>query len=158
MGDELLLVQFLVLAFTGALWWIARRDLAARSASGPPPIGGTAGGEETRALEQLCVSLEALASDLARRVDALERQAARVAPQGSPAPGAVFDTGSETGVAPAPSLRPPPASDLAASEADRAVAALLTAGVTDPAEIARRAALSRGEVDLILSLRARQAL
>jgi len=36
--------------------------------------------------------------------------------------------------------------------------ALLDEGVTDPAEIARRTGLGRGEVDLILSLRARRAL
>jgi len=36
--------------------------------------------------------------------------------------------------------------------------ALLEEGVTDPAEIARRTGLGRGEVDLILSLRARRAL
>ncbi len=158
MRIELLLVQLLVLAFTAALWWIARRDLASRSAAGVPATGGAGGDDETRALEQLCVSLEVLASDLARRVDALERQAARTAPPGSLGPGTLFDTGVVSDTAPAPALRLPPGPEPVASEADQAVAALLASGVTDPAEIARRAALSRGEVDLILSLRARQAL
>ncbi len=160
----MLLVQLLVLAFTAALWWIARRDLASRSAPVPPAAGGAESGEHTQALEQLCVSLEALASDLARRVDALERQTARAVPPGGLTPGAIFDTGAAPEIAPAGDPAPvsvswrPPAPELAASEADRAVAALLASGVTDPAEIAHRATLSRGEVDLILSLRARQAL
>ena len=62
----MLLVQFLVLAFTGALWWLARRDLASRAAP-PPPV-------DTQELEQLCATLEALVTDLSRRLAAMEQR------------------------------------------------------------------------------------
>ncbi len=59
----MLLVQVLVLVFTAALWWIARRDLASRV---PPPV--PAPQADTAELEQLCVTLETLVTSLARRV------------------------------------------------------------------------------------------
>ena len=66
----MLLVQFLVLAFTGALWWIARRDLAARV----PPPALPAQTADMAELEQLCATLETLVTSLARRLEAVERQ------------------------------------------------------------------------------------
>jgi len=139
---EVLLVQFLVLVFTGALWWLARRDLSSRPL--PPPATPA----DTRELEQLCVTLEALVTDLAGRLEAVERQKdverQRREVRGDPAPTSVPVS------SPAASAEPEAASHAALS-------ALVAEGVTDPAEIARRTGLGRGEVDLILSLRARRA-
>ena len=138
----MLLVQFLVLVFTGALWWLARRDLSSRPL--PPPATPA----DTRELEQLCVTLEALVTDLAGRLEAVERQKdverQRREVRGDPAPTSVLVS------SPAASAEPEAASHAALS-------ALVAEGVTDPAEIARRTGLGRGEVDLILSLRARRA-
>ena len=135
---EVLLVQFLVLIFTGALWWLARRDLSSRPA--PPPAAPA----DTRELEQLCVTLEALVTDLAGRLEVIERSQARFvgAPLAAPSSGAALPS-------------PPPVEPETGAHA--ALSALLSEGVTDPAEIARRTGLGRGEVDLILSLRARRA-
>ena len=144
-----------MLVFTGALWWIARRDLAARNAP-PPPVALA----EIADLEQLCATLETVVTDMARRLDALER--------GVPVnnPPRLSETAAERGgdllaARPAAVLPPPPAADpRPAPEADprhKPVFALLKEGVTDPAEIARRTGLGRGEVDLILSLHARRA-
>lgn len=183
---EVLLVQFLVLAFTGAVWWLARRDLRSRPA---PPLSA-APQADTRELEQLCATLEALVTDLAGRLEAVERQMAdsqRVLPalevpvsSEKTAPGlgdgerAVspvaerlpFDSSLALLVpglnAPAHPPLPVPSPEAAAAEpgsgSHAPLYALLDEGVTDPAEIARRTGLGRGEVDLILSLRARRAL
>ena len=173
MTTELLLVQLLVLGATGVLFWLARRDLTSRASSVPPP-------PDTRELEQLCVTLEALVTDLSRRLDRVERQAAQVAPAlVPPAPnsggaGKKLDGVGVLLAAPSDSAKPKPplrlgeggeivpGRGLSAEEAPDAryapVYALLDAGETDPQEIARRTDLSRGEVDLILSLRARRAL
>lgn len=160
MSIEVLLVQFLVLAFTGAVWWLARRDLGSRPASPPPTAQADA-----RELEQLCMTLEALVTDLTVRMEAAEQQlqqagASLAAPAPVPAP--------RPAPVPATSVLPPSASfpvlsqDPPAAEPEIAahapLYALLEAGVTDPAEITRRTGLGRGEVDLILSLRARRAL
>jgi len=142
---EVLLVQFLVLAFTGALWWLARRDLRSRPA---PPV--PAAQADTRELEQLCVTLEALVTDMAGRLEAVERRLERTG--GAPLAAPPLDVSSSPAPPPPPQA---PAEPEAASHA--ALSALLEAGVTDPAEIARRTGLGRGEVDLILSLRARRA-
>ncbi len=150
MNIEVLLVQFLVLAFTGVVWWLARRDLASRPA---PPAAVQA---DTRELEQLCVTLEALVTDLAARLEAVEARLQRdggtplAAPFLAPVP-------SSAVMPPVPTARvSTPAEPESAAHAP--LYALLDAGVTDPAEIARRTGLGRGEVDLILSLRARRAL
>ncbi len=173
MNFEVLLVQFLVLAFTGVVWWLARRDLASRPAP-PVPADPPADPQE---LEQLCATLEALVTDLARRLEAIEQRpqqgvgARLIAPSPPPAPmsPALPEQGKEEGgamnhaptllaairpLAPAP---PEPAANPG-SASHAALYALLDEGVTDPAEIARRTGLGRGEVDLILSLRARRAL
>ena len=175
---EVLLVQLLVLAFTGALWWIARRDLAARV----PPPALTAEPADTAELEQLCATLETLVTNLARRLDTVERQIA--APSPAPEP-AVWDAAEapaeirqleikpvqkeyaemETLEAAPPSFGPRGHLDQkeptpAEPEPDPRLApvyALLEAGVFDPVEIARQTGLGRGEVDLILSLRDRRA-
>ena len=80
MAIEVPLVQLLVLLFTGALWWIARRDLAVRTL---PPVEPPA---DTQELEQLCATLEALVTDLARRLEAVERQTAAQHPVSSEPP------------------------------------------------------------------------
>jgi len=145
-----LLVQFLVLAFTGVLWWLARRDLSSRPA--PPPAVPA----DTRELEQLCITLEALVTDLAGRLEAVERGLERPvgAPLAAPSSEAASAASAAFHPARAPSLASPAEPEAAAHAA---LSALLSEGVTDPAEIARRTGLGRGEVDLILSLRARRA-
>ena len=173
-------MQILVLVFTAALWWIARRDLAARALP-PSPESGPA--PDTAELEQLCTTLETLVTRLARRLDAVEmHQAAAPPPVAVPKDEPVPIAKPEPAIRPRPAAKLrqarapdpppepvpavpepilPPAMPEAAplSEADRrhgALEALLDAGVTDPTEIARQTGLGRGEVDLILSLRQRQ--
>lgn len=136
----MLLVQVLVLGFTAALWWIARRDLASRVPPAPPPAADTA------ELEQLCATLETLVTSLARRLDAVER-AAEIRPTAPNNGGAEPHRAERLEAAePSPDPRYEP------------VYALLASGLADPVEIARRTGLGRGEVDLILSLRGRRAL
>ena len=144
---EVLLVQVLVLGFTAALWWIARRDLASRVPPMPPP--DTTPSTDTAELEQLCATLETLVTSLARRLDAVERAARRPAasPLDSAEPAELDGAGSR------PDLRPDPVPDPRYEP----VYALLASGIADPVEIARRTGLGRGEVDLILSLRDRRA-
>ena len=140
-----------MLIFTGALWWIARRDLATRAA---PPVAVA----EMADLEQLCATLETVVTDLARRLDALERGVpASDPPRLSPSPAERGgDLLAAAPFAPAvPLIAPRPA--LEADPRHQPVFALLAEGVTDPAEIARQTGLGRGEVDLILSLHARRA-
>ena len=152
----MLLVQVLVLGFTGVLWWIARRDLALRV---PPPAPSTA---DTAELEQLCATLETLVTSLARRLEALEQRPMpeqKLALPGHSAAGQPFAdavTPVSAAVTPAsaastPELRPVPDPRFVP------VYALLEAGISDPLEIARQTGLERGEIDLILSLRDRRA-
>ena len=175
---EVLLVQFLVLAFTGVVWWLARRDVSSRPA--PPAVPSNDTGE----LEQLCATLEALVTDLAGRLVVVERQVASP-PARSPLQGAAEGQMQEGQMQegrgdPAPTPLPVeagsprplvlPGSASASfhvsavvepepeSASHTALYTLLDEGVTDPAEIVRRTGLGRGEVDLILSLRARRAL
>lgn len=158
---EVLLVQFLVLAFTGALWWLARRDLASRAAPSQTRA-------DTQELEQLCATLEALVTDLARRLESLERQTALRHPAEGEVPlpsfaevGALLAAPSVPAQPPVPANATMPADAASPSAADPrhvALNMLLEDGITDPSEIARRTGLGRGEVDLILSLRARRAL
>ena len=142
---ELLLVQFLVLAFTGALWWVARRDLKTRASQSPVP--------GTTDLEQLCATLEALVVDLERRADdAMQRvlEAEKRFQQMMPHTSTLV-----------PSPEPAGSEPIAEEPVDARyvpVYELLAAGVTSPDEIVRRTGLGRGEVDLIISLRARRAL
>ena len=147
---QLMLVQLLVLGATGVLFWLARRDLRSRPPAVPPVQ------PDTRELEQLCVTLESLVTEMSRRLDRLERQTAQAAPAASSDGDRV-----RVGLAPpaAPSAAGPGSSSATAADARyEAIYALLDAGVSDPQEITRRAGLSRGEVDLILSLRDRRAL
>ena len=146
MSIEVLLVQLLVLVFTGALWWIARRDLAARV---PPPAAPTQAAD-TAELEQLCATLETLATSLARRLDAVEA-AQLAAPSSGPA--------ASSGLAfSEPVSLPQPVSEPQPDPRYQPIYDLLAAGVSDPVEIARQTGLGRGEVDLVLSLRRRRAL
>jgi len=170
---EVLLVQFLVLAFTGILWWLARRDLASR----PAPPMPAALGDETRELEQLCATLEALVTDLARRLEAVERQMVDTQPVFPALEAPVYSEKTLPGLGNGERVISPvaeqirsnaalailpfdnsPALPVPGTQAHASLYALLDEGVTDPAEIARRTGLGRGEVDLILSLRARRAL
>lgn len=98
---EVLLVQFLVLTFTGALWWIARRDLAVRSL---PPVETPPDSSE---LEQLCATLEALVTDQARRLEAIERQLAAHQPQTAEPQPSFSEVGVLLAAAmPAPAIEP----------------------------------------------------
>ncbi len=158
----MLLVQFLVLAFTGALWWLARRDLKARPA--PPQAAGPLD------LEPLLATLETVVTDLARRLDRVERQIA----EGTHLPrfaGTPPEAGGGGGLGMMALPFPPPVSGRGGEERAGVgsldepqdaryapVYALLDEGITDPQDIARRTGLSRGEVDLILSLRGRRTL
>jgi hypothetical protein len=168
---EVLLVQFLVLVFTGVVWWLARRDLASRPA--PPLLAAPEA--DTRELEQLCATLETLVTDLAGRLEVLEQRlqegvgARFIAPSSPPSPSEQVrnepeQVRNEEGAmnrAPTGPFCPssPPSTVVEPEIASHAsLYALLDEGVTDPAEIARRTGLGRGEVDLILSLRARRAL
>ncbi len=137
-----LLVQFLVLAATAALFWIARRDLASRREIAPAPPGDDA--THLAEMEQLCATLEALATSLARRLDAVERQM-------TSAQNAYF-------APPQAAYFAPPPDDSPTDPRHASAYALVDAGTTDPVEIARQTGLGRGEVDLILSLRARRAI
>ena len=153
----MLLAQLLVLVFTGVLWWIARRDLAARV----PPPAAPSQAADTAELEQLCATLATLATSLAQRLDAVEAaqseaaqseaaQAAANSPMLSfSSPAAIFSP-----AAPEPTHPPEPEPDPRYGP----VYALLEAGLSDPVEIARQTGFGRGEVDLILSLRGRRAL
>ena len=165
----------LVLVFTGALWWIARRDLAARAA--PPALPAPA--EDTAAqmaeLEQLCATLEALVTSLARRLNAVEKAAAerlsaeRLSAEWPSAERPSLEPqAAERPHAEAASILPlrvaeplPPASVPAEPLPDPRYApvyALVRDGISDPVEIARLTGLGRGEVELILSLRDRRAI
>jgi len=173
-----LLVQFLVLAATAALFWVARRDLASRREAAPPPAPPGEEAVHLAELEQLCATLEALATSLARRLDAVERQLAveRLAVERLPPTIQAADAAASEAAAPlspqaAPlavsdllhvsrvaAPEPSPPGDLPLDPRHLSAYALLQAGMTDPVEIARQTGLGRGEVDLILSLRARRAL
>lgn len=131
-----LLVQFLVLGATAVLFWVARRDLASRSVPAPPMP------QSAEDLEQLCATLETLVTDLSERLTALEQHARMPLVPTQAVGSAAFRTENSEVVPPNVQYAP--------------VYALLDAGVTEAAEISRRTGLSRGEVDLILGLRARQ--
>ncbi len=164
MAIEVLLAQGLVLVFTAALWWIARRDLAARSAAPPDTAKSAETNAEMAELEQLCATLETLVTSLARRLDAVERAVAEPFVPAPPMP-AMPSVLPMPSVSPLPSMPLPPAvpvinaapPDTPPDPRYAPVYALLAAGVSDPAELARRTGLGRGEVDLILSLQSRRA-
>lgn len=144
-----LLLQFVVLAFTALVWWLARRDLTLRAAQ-------TRAGEAAE-LERLRAGVENLAADLERRAEASEdRLARRIAearavvlplcpnPAALAAPAARTEAGSAGG------------GDEGLEDRYAPALALAAAGVTDPTEIARRTGLGRGEIELLLNLRARR--
>lgn len=168
MSTEVLFVQGLVLVFTGALWWIARRDLLSRAAS-PPAV-------DTADLEQLCATLETLVTNLSRRLDAVEavgqknaetRQSSREPLPIFEMPPRLLEPAFAEPVFAEPAFAEPVFAEPVFAEAVPAdplpdpryapVYALLASGVSDPIEIARQTGLGRGEVDLILSLRDRRA-
>jgi len=129
------------------LFWFARRDLAARAA----PASA-----DTQELEQLCETLEALVTDLAGRLERVERQIAQEVPES-------LRSKRANKMQVSPVLKEPePVKEMEPDELPDTryapVYALLDEGMTDPQEISRQTGLSRGEVDLILSLRARRAL
>ena len=156
----MLLVQGLVLVFTAALWWIARRDLALRI---PPPVPNVPPAD-TAELEQLCTTLATLVTSLSQRLEVVEARLPKpkavtvkpvefAVPEPPVAAEPLFETPVASAiVASAVAPEPPPETRYAP------VYALLASGLFDPVEIARRTGLGRGEVDLILSLRDRQVL
>ena len=133
-----LLLQIIVLAFTALVWWLARRDLTLRASQ------HRAG--EVEELERLREGVESLAADLEHRAEAAE---ARLAACVAEARSLRFGP-AEAGV-------PPPHPGDAPDDPYAPVLALAADGVTDPAEIARRTGLGRGEVELLLALRGRRA-
>lgn len=176
----MLLVQLLVLVFTGALWWIARRDLAARV---PPPVPPALPDQDAgmAELEQLCATLETLVTSLARRLDRVEAALSQTGREetasNQAAPGEAAQTRfpvlSPAALGPAAAAVPERQPEERPAEPDPRdlpdpqhlpdpryvqVYALLDSGVSDPVEVARQTGLGRGEVELILSLRGRRAL
>jgi len=165
---QVLLVQGLVLVFTAALWWIARRDLAARV----PPFAPSVPPADTAELEQLCATLESLVVSLSQRLEVVEARLPKpkappavpvkpeplIVPEPEPVmelpvPKPLFEAPLVPAVTvPEAVPEPPPETRYAP------VYALLALGLSDPAEIARQTGLGRGEVDLILSLRDRRVL
>ncbi|MBV9851588.1 MAG: hypothetical protein JO250_18115 [Armatimonadetes bacterium] len=133
-----LLLQFALLAFTALVWWLARRDLTERAAR------IRAG--EAEELGRLRDSVEQLAADLERRaVEAEARLAAHVA------------EARALSARPPDTSAPPDSGGEGADDRYGPALALAAIGVTDPAEIARRTGLGRGEVELLLNVRARRA-
>ena len=140
----MLLLQFVLLVGTALVWWFARRDLTRLGAQGRSG--------ETEELERLRAGVQDLAADLERRAEAAElRLAARIAQASALAPTSSNPAPPELGAGGRSSAEP--------AEDDRfaPARALAAAGVTDPTEIARRTGLGRGEVELLLNLRARRA-
>ena len=167
----MLLVQGLVLVFTAVVWWIARRDIAARV---PPSVPGVLLAD-TAELEQLCATLESLVVSLSERLEAVEARlpkpkapkAAVVKPAVALEPVIIPEPAAELPVAAEPLYETPHILVVAAREVIpepppetryAPVYALLALGLSDPVEIARQTGLGRGEVDLILSLRDRRVL
>jgi hypothetical protein len=132
--------QIFVLALTVLVWWLARRDLVRRSLE--------ARGPAMAEWERLRGNVDALIADLERRAAAAEQR--------------ITDAEqrlSGTEIRPMHRENAPPRVDANQAAHDLLYApvyALLDIGVTDAAEIVRRTGLTRGEIDLILDLRARQ--
>ncbi len=163
MALEVSSVQFLVLAFTAVVWWLARRDLSARAASLHAPAMAD--------LENLQAVIEALTADLEFRAEAAEQRIhdaeqrlaaimARERPLALSSGGIGKDIGGRGDLA-SPSGSPElgQGDTLASPSEDERyepVHALIAEGVTDPGEIARRTGLGLGEVLLLLGLRERQ--
>jgi len=166
---EVMLVQFLVLAFTAVVWWLARRDLSARAASLHAPAVAD--------LENLQAVIEALTADLEFRAEAAEqrirdaeqRLAMIVARERPLAPssggigeepeGAAREEGAASSARTSGSPELGRAGNVAGLPEDERYApvhALLAEGITDAGEIARRTGLGQGEVLLLLGLRERQ--
>ncbi len=133
-----LFVQFLVLAFTAVVWWIARRDLNARAAE--TNLSRSAEWRTLRStIEDLITLLEQRAEAAEQRLAAAERRVAALVEEARRLPD------------------PMPLPALAEDEKYAPVYALAASGMTDTTEIARRTGLGRGEVQLLLDLRARHA-
>lgn len=211
-----LVIQFLVLAFTAALWWLARRDLTSKAADARAPAA-----EDWARLrvtvEQLMVELERRAVVAEQRISEAE-QRLRLVEQRVQASFALAESAQGVSAAPVSDLSPALAVEIAApapermaeappvpaaldalgnafpapalSTADRTAAprlpapaavppvapvsappplrltpeearylpihALADAGEADAAAIARQTGLPRGEIELVLSLRARR--
>lgn len=144
---ELLLGQFLVLGFTLLAWRLARRDLSARAARSQAPAAAE--------WERLREAVETLIADLERRAAAAE---GRIAAAEGRLRGAEVGAGRERDLAPPVAETRAPEPDARQAEHDERYAPvyeLAAAGVADAGEIARRTGLGRGEVELILGLRAR---
>jgi hypothetical protein len=136
-----LLFQFLVLAFTVLVWWLARRDLSRRAAESRSPAMAE--------WERLRGNVDALIADLERRAAAAEQ---RITDAEQRLSGAEFRPLQRENAAPRIDANQA-AHDLLYAP----VYALLDIGVTDAAKIAQQTGLTRGEIELILDLRARQA-
>lgn len=156
------LFQFIVLGFTAAVWWLARRDLARR--------GAAMSGPAIQEWERLQETVQTLIADLERRATVAEQRVAAAEQRMAEAEKRLTIAGPpaardwETPPASPPAPEPPPVEEPPYFEAEQAaheeryapVYALTEAGVTDIAEIVRRTGLGHGEVELILGLHARQ--
>lgn len=150
-----LMFQFLVLAFTVLVWWLARRDLTRQAAEARSPAMAE--------WERLQDAVAALTADLERRAAAAEQRITdaeerlllsemRLRPMPNPsAPPQAAEMLSSGAAALPPS--PPEARD----DPYAVIHALIAAGITDAGEISHRTGTPVGEVELILGLRARQA-
>jgi len=129
----------LVLVASGLVWWVARRDLTSRADAERARVQAEWDAVRSAA-EALIGDLERRAADAQERMTALEGLLTQMA---QPA-GADHSASNAVGEA-SPDARYAEVTQLASSG-------------LDPADIARQTGLSRGEVELVLSLRARRML
>lgn len=140
--------QLFVLCLTALVWWLARRDLIRRTLEARGPA--LAEWERLRGtVEELILDLERRAAAAEQRITDAELRLSssdmRIISAVPPELGKVLSAISRDAQQEAHETRFAP------------VYALLDQGETDAAEIARRTGLARGEIELILGLRARQA-
>lgn len=144
----LLLLQFLVVAFTFAVWWLARRDLTrvAIERNAPAVEEWT---ELHKAVNSLIADLERRAAAAEQRVAAAEQRLQLLVSE--------LDAGSAVGqIDAAPSEQPRMAEEPPVEPRFAAVYALADSGVADVREIARQTGLECGEIELVLALRPRR--
>jgi hypothetical protein len=140
LSAQVIWLPLLVLVFTGVAWWVAKRDLTARAAD--ERARTQAEWESVRsAAEQLIKDLERRAQAVEEKMTALEALLAQST-----------QSTAENAVTAAP------VSDEGGLDTRYQEVAKLASGGLEPVEIARKTGLSRGEVDLVLSLRRRKFL
>lgn len=146
----LLLLQFLVVGFTVALWWLARRDLTRAAIERHTPVIAE-WTELQAAVNSLIVDLERRATMTEQRVSAAEQHLRSLA--GLLVAGDMDEARDFPIAAPMGGV----IEEAPQDERYSAVYALADSGVTDAREIARRTGLECGEIELILTLRVRRS-